>query len=53
MAKNDKILIDGIIDDRIESKIPSDKRDEVFEYFVFEQLLKDYDLSKEEFDCFT
>lgn len=48
MAKNDKILIDGIIDDRLELKIPSDKRDEVFEFFVFEQLLKDYDLSKDE-----
>ncbi len=50
MAKNDKILIDGIIDDRLETKTPSDKRDEVFEYFVFEQLLKDYDLSKEEIE---
>lgn len=50
MAKNDKVLIDGIIDDRIESKFPSEKRDEVFEYFVFEQLLKDYDLSKEELE---
>jgi hypothetical protein len=48
MAKNDKVLIDGIIDERIELKTPSDKRDEVFEYFVFEQLTKDYDLSKEE-----
>lgn len=50
MAKNDKILIDGIVDDRVESKFPSDKRDEVFEYFVFEQLLKDYDLSKDELE---
>lgn len=50
MAKNDKILIDGIIDDRAEQKIPSNKRDEVFEFFVFEQLLKDYDLSKEELE---
>ena len=48
MAKNDKILIDGIIDDRIEQKLPSEKRDEVFEYFAFEQLLKDYDLSNDE-----
>lgn len=48
MAKNDKILIDGIIDDRIDSKIPSDKRDEAFEYFAFEQILKDYDLSTDE-----
>lgn len=48
MAKNDKILIDGIIDERIELKIPSEKRDEVFEYFAFEQILKDYDLSFDE-----
>ena len=48
MAKNDKILIDGIVDERVDLKIPSDKRDEVFEFFVFEQLLKDYDLAKEE-----
>ncbi|CAN5624676.1 hypothetical protein BH10BAC5_BH10BAC5_03120 [soil metagenome] len=48
MAKNDKILIDGIIDERVALFVPSDKRDEVFEFFVFEQLLKDYDLSKEE-----
>ncbi len=48
MAKNDKILIDGIIDDRIDIKLPSDKRDEAFEYFSFEQILKDYDLSNDE-----
>lgn len=48
MAKNDKILIDGIIDERVEISVPSEKRDEVFEFFVFEQLLKDYDLSKDE-----
>jgi len=48
MAKNDKILIDGIIDDRIEIKLPSEKRDEAFEYFSFEQILKDYDLSTDE-----
>lgn len=48
MAKNDKILIDGIIDERIALKLPSCKRDEVFEYFVFEQILKNYDLSTDE-----
>lgn len=48
MAKNDTILLDGIIDERIEQKIPSDRRDEVFEYLSFEQLLKDYDLSLDE-----
>jgi hypothetical protein len=48
MAKNDSILVDGIIDERIALKIPSDKRDEAFEYFAFEQILKDYDLSSDE-----
>lgn len=48
MAKNDLILIDGIIDDRVANKLPSEKRDEAFEYFCFEQLLKEYDLSSEE-----
>lgn len=48
MAKNDKILIDGIIDERISLKLPSEKRDEAFEYFAFEQILKDYDFSSDE-----
>ncbi|RZV14515.1 abortive phage resistance protein [Aliarcobacter butzleri] len=48
MAKNDVILLDGIIDDRIEVKLPSDRRDEAFEYLAFEQILKDYDLSNDE-----
>ena len=48
MAKNDKILLDGIIEEKIELKIPSEKRDEVFEYFTFEQILKDFDLSTDE-----
>ena len=48
MAKNDKILIDGIIDERVTLKLPSDKRDEAFEYFAFEQILKDYDFSSDE-----
>jgi hypothetical protein len=48
MAKNDKILIDGIIDERVDIKLPSDKRDEAFEYFAFEQILKDYDLTTDE-----
>ena len=48
MAKNDKVLVDGIIDDRIELNLPSKKRDEAFEFLVFEQLLKDYDLSIDE-----
>ena len=50
MAKNDKILLDGIIDDRVEVNLPSDRRDEAFEYLVFEQILKDYDLSRDEIE---
>jgi hypothetical protein len=48
VAKNDTVLIDGIIAERISKKIPSDKRDEVFEYFVFDQILKNYDLTEDE-----
>ena len=48
MAKNDQLLLDGIIDDRIAMRLPSDKRDEAFEYLAFEQLLKDFDLSADE-----
>jgi len=48
MARNDAFLLDGIIDERVENKIPSDRRDEAFEYLAFEQWLKAYDLSSEE-----
>jgi hypothetical protein len=48
MAKNDSILLDGIIDDRVAIRLPSDKRDEVLEYLAFEQILKDFDLSNDE-----
>lgn len=48
MAKNDRLLLDGIIDDRVSLRLPSEKRDEAFEYLAFEQILKDYDLSSEE-----
>src|SRR5688572_28666380 len=48
MAKNDTILLDGILDERVNNKIPSDKRDEVFEFFAIEQILKDADLSADE-----
>lgn len=50
MAKNDTVLLDGIIDDRIEKKLPSSRRDEAFEYLAFEQILKDADLSRDELD---
>eukprot|EP00456_Euglypha_rotunda_P051485 TRINITY_DN41585_c0_g1_i6.p1 TRINITY_DN41585_c0_g1~~TRINITY_DN41585_c0_g1_i6.p1 ORF type:complete len:218 (-),score=43.34 TRINITY_DN41585_c0_g1_i6:11-628(-) len=48
MAKNVLLLLDGIVDDRIGIRLPSEKRDEAFEYFAFEQLMKDYDLSTDE-----
>lgn len=48
MARNDTILLDGIIDDRVASNLPSNKRDEAFEYFAFQQILRDYDLSHDE-----
>jgi hypothetical protein len=50
MAKNDQILLDGIIDDRVAKKKPSDRRDEVFEYFALEQLLKFADLTPSEIE---
>ena len=50
MAKNDTILLDGILNQRIEDSLPSKDRGEVFEYFAFEQILKDYDLSGDEID---
>ena len=30
MAKNDMILLDGIIDQRVADRLPSEARDEVF-----------------------
>jgi len=48
MAKNDKLLLDGIVDDRIVIRQPSDKRDEAFEFFAFQQILKEFDLSADE-----
>lgn len=50
MAKNDTILLDGIIDQRVVDGFPSRKRDEVFEFLCFEQVLKNFDLSREEIE---
>ena len=50
MAKNDVILLDGIIDQRVADNYPSDQRGEVFELFALEELLKDNDLSSEEIE---
>ena len=48
MAKNDTIILDGILDERVLSRLPSEKRDEAFEYFAIEQILKDSNLSKDD-----
>ncbi|MDP3279457.1 MAG: AIPR family protein [Nitrosomonas sp.] len=48
MAKNDRLLLDGIIDDRVASKLPSAERGEAFEYLAIEQILKEFDLSTDE-----
>ena len=48
MAKNDLILLDGIIDEYKSRKLPSEKNDEVFEYLATEQILKNYAFSKEQ-----
>lgn len=50
MAKNDVVLVDAIINDRLSAENPSTQRDEVFEYFAFEQVLKEFDLSREEIE---
>ena len=38
MAKNDIILIDGIVEERVAQKYPSAQVDEVFEFLAFEEL---------------
>ena len=40
MAKNDVVLIDGIIDNLIGEEKSPDRRGEIFELFTFQQLLK-------------
>ena len=50
MAKNDIVLLDGILDQRVAEGLPSHQSDEVFEYLAFEQVLKDHDLSREEIE---
>ncbi|EOC1352495.1 hypothetical protein ACI096_003495, partial [Cronobacter dublinensis] len=50
MARNDTVLLDGIIEDRMQEKKPSSNKGEVFEYLVLEQVLKEYDFSFEEIE---
>jgi hypothetical protein len=48
MAKNDVVLLDGILEQRKEAGVPSSDIGEVFELFAFEELLKDFDLTTDE-----
>lgn len=48
MAKNDTILLDGIIDEMIRSE--GLDRGEAFELFSLQQILKSYDLTRDEID---
>ena len=47
MSKNDIVLLDAIIEERQKIKFPSDDIGECFEFFVIEQLLKDYELPQD------
>ncbi|WP_175829628.1 hypothetical protein [Burkholderia cepacia] len=46
MAKNDAILLDGIIEDKMAVELLD--KGETFELFTFEQILKSFDLTREE-----
>ena len=48
MAKNDIVIIDHIIKERIDQNIPSKDKGEVYELLANEQILKDLDLSRDE-----
>lgn len=50
MAKNDVVLIDGILEQRRAEALPSSDPGEVFEYLALEQVLKDFDLSRDEIE---
>ena len=50
MAKNDKPLVDLMLQERQKNGYPSSDIGEVFELFAFEQVLKEYDLSKEKLE---
>lgn len=45
---NDQILVDGIIDELVDSRSASVSRDEAFELLAIQQILKDFDLSEDE-----
>lgn len=49
MAKNDTLLLDGILQDRMKNASSNDIG-ESFELFTLEQILKDYDLSRDDIE---
>lgn len=53
MAANDIYLIDGVVEQRARDRVPSERKDEVFERLVFESLLKDYDPSEDDIEAGT
>ena len=50
MAKNDVVLLDGIIDQKLLEDETNPDRGAAFEVFAFEQILKNYDLSRDEIE---
>ena len=50
MAKNDRPLVDLMLQERQKNGYPSSDIGEVFELFAFEQVLKEFDLSKEKLE---
>lgn len=50
MAKNDIVLLDALVDERLRGRVGVE-RSAIFEYLVIEQRLKSYDLSREELEA--
>ncbi|HEY3420352.1 MAG TPA: hypothetical protein VGK23_07355, partial [Methanomassiliicoccales archaeon] len=48
MTSNDRIILDTILKQKKEKLSPESKEDEFFELFVFDQVLKNYDMSFDE-----
>ncbi len=50
MANNDQIILDQIIEEQRQNRVPTSSKPEYFEIYVAEQVLKDYDLSDDEIE---
>jgi hypothetical protein len=50
MATNDQIILDKIIEEQHNSRMPTASKAAFFEMYVAEQILKDYDLSDDEIE---